>query len=257
MAESHQESMHEEKDRLLFDRIALDYCRKDLNAAASIARQYRLRATLAAIHTPPRASILELGCGAGFAVRSLPPDFGSYTGIDYSSELISYATEFNSLKNCEFLATNIKQFNGRDFDVIFAVGLLHHLDDAAAVLKQVVSWLKPGGWLVANEPHPRNLAVSMVRRLRKRIDPGYSDSQRELSEPDLHHLYTAADLTDIRISAQGFLSTPLAEVPMKPQWMLRPVSQMFCALDSAILALLGSSAKAISWNLIAAGRKKP
>jgi 2-polyprenyl-3-methyl-5-hydroxy-6-metoxy-1,4-benzoquinol methylase len=256
MPESQSESSHEVNDRLLFDRIASSYCRKDLNSAAKIARQYRLEATLAVIPTTPRAAILELGCGAGFAVHSLPPDFRSYVGLDYSKELISYAKEFNSPTNCEFVATNIKQYDGCDFDLIFAIGLLHHLDDPTAVLTQVVSWLKPGGWLVANEPHPRNVAISIARRIRKQIDASYSDNQRELTEQELYRLYAAAGLTDIRISAQGFLSTPLAEVPMEPQWALRPVSRTLCSADRLIGALLGRLGKAISWNLIAAGRKK-
>lgn len=250
------ETEHEQRDRELFDRIAEEYCRKDLLPATRIARKCRLTQTLRVAKLNSTRALLEVGCGAGFAATYLNGKFGSFVGVDYSEQLIEYANEYNHVPNAEFVTSNIKDFDATStFDVVFAIGLLHHLDDLQTLMGDMTKMLKPGGWLIANEPQPANPIISLARKVRKKIDANYSSDQRELSSSELRDAYNAAGLEDIRIIPQGFFSTPFAEVPLKPQLLMAPVAAVATAVDKCIECLPAFLTSKLSWNLVVAGRR--
>ena len=167
----------EDADRALFDRIARDYVRKDLTESCRIAREQRLRQTLRPIGANV-GHLLEVGCGGGFAARYLDGLYETYTGVDYSEELIGYAQRYNAGPGREFLSANIKDFVAtRRFDVILMVGVLHHMPDPAGILDQLRGLLAPEGLVVVNEPQRGNPAISALRWLRKRVDSSYSPDQ--------------------------------------------------------------------------------
>lgn len=247
---------HAVRDRELFDRIAERYCRKDLLPAARIARRQRLFQTLRVVPMLPSAAVLEVGCGAGFSAKYLEGQVGSYCGVDYSENLISYAQAHHAGAGVEFVATNIKDFQPESsFDLIFAIGLLHHLDDLDSILNQMIHLLKPGGWFIANEPHPGNPLISTARRVRKRIDTHYSAEQKELTAEELRNSYECAGLRSVRIVPQGLFSTPFAEVPLKPQWLWVPISALACLTDKIVERLPAAVLQPLTWNLIVAGQK--
>ncbi|MFI4848106.1 MAG: class I SAM-dependent methyltransferase [Gimesia chilikensis] len=251
-----QPTDHATRDRELFDRIAGEYCRKDLLPASRAARRHRLLQTLQAVPFSQNASVLEVGCGAGFAAQYLQGHIDDYCGVDYSTNLIEYAREFNGGPGIQFVAQNIQEFlPGRSFDLIFAIGLLHHLDNLDATLAALVQLLKPGGWLVANEPQPANPVISFARTIRKRIDANYSSDQRELSSAELQAACSRAGLTDIRLRPQGLFSTPFAEVPLSPQWLTTPCAKLACWTDGCLEHLPAWLLNRLTWNLIIAGQK--
>ena len=251
-----------ERDRALWDRVATDYCRKDLRRSSRVARRLRTRQTIAALPLGlaeglPR--VLEIGCGAGFGAEYLQGMYSDYCGVDYSSGLIDLAREQHPGPTTQFVASDINTFEpGRAFDVVFAIGVLHHLDDIPGALRKVLGMLRPGGWFVANEPSPGNPLVSLARRVRKRVDANYSDEQRELSGPELRSVVEHAGFTDVSLKAQGIFSTPFAEVVLNPQLLSAPLAGLAglaCAADRALEATVGGLLKGLSWNLIVAGRR--
>jgi len=244
------------RDRELFDDIAERYAHKDLHPTSSVARRQRLLRTLAAAKLPQRPDLLEAGCGAGFSARYLTGRFGSFVGIDYADKLIQCANEHNAVPGASFHSENIKDLDMDErFDAVVMIGVLHHMDDMDAAMQQMVRTLRPGGWLLANEPQPGNPLVRAARHIRKRMDKDYSDEQDQISAADLRKLYAAAGLTDIAIVPQGLFSTPFAEVPMGPAWLTRPVARACCLLDTAIESTLSPLLGHVTWNLIAKGRK--
>lgn len=250
------QTQHESADRSLFDRIAGQYCRKDLSPACRIARRHRLMRTVAGVGLTSVSSILEAGCGAGFSARYLRGLYEHFAGIDYSQQLIDCARHYNGGDNVVFEAANIRTFQTeRRFDVILMVGVLHHLDDMPGAMARLVGLLRPGGWLVANEPSAANPLIRLARAVRKRLDRAYSDEQLQLSAGQLRELFTSAGLTDVRICPQGLLSTPFAEVILRPQVLMAPLSAAACAIDTALETVLGRLLRPLCWNLIAAGRK--
>jgi 2-polyprenyl-3-methyl-5-hydroxy-6-metoxy-1,4-benzoquinol methylase len=241
-------SDRESRDRELFDGIAEKYTRKDLHATASVARRQRLRRTLDAAPLANSATILEAGCGAGFSARYLEGRFGRFVGIDYADNLITAAKQHNAVPDARFQTANIKHLDlNESFDAVVMIGVLHHLDDMDAAMRELVGALKPGGWLLANEPQPGNPLI--------RVDTSYSDEQDQLSADCLRSLYQRAGLVDVDVVPQGLLSTPFAEVPVGPTWLTRPIAHATCAIDTAVEKLLGGALGRVSWNLVARGRR--
>jgi SAM-dependent methyltransferase len=243
----------EETDRALFDRIAPDYVRKDLTDSCRIAREQRLRQTLKPIGARV-GHLLEVGCGGGFAARYLDGLYDTYTGVDYSEELVGYARRYNAGPGREFLSVNIKDFApSRRFDVVLMVGVLHHMPDPAGILGQLRQLLSPRGIVVVNEPQRGNPAISALRWVRKRVDPSYSPDQVEFSEGELRALFERAGY-DVQSFPQGLLSTPFAETRPFPRaislWLSRFATQVDPALER-IIAL--TPARRLAWNAVVLG----
>jgi len=250
-------SHHALKDRELFNRIADKYCKKDLAGSSSVARRHRLIESIAVVPGNEPKTILEVGCGAGFSAAYLDGKYEKFIGVDYADQLIEYANAHHSRDDVEFHASDIRDFQpSHPCDVVVMIGVLHHFDDIPEIMNLIVPMVKPGGWLIANEPQPGNPLVQLTRQIRKTVDSGYSPDQVTLSGLELTKLYEDAGLQDIRIVPQGILSTPFAEVVMSPQVLTKPLSRLACGFDRfACNAVNHGLLKCLSWNLIAAGRK--
>jgi SAM-dependent methyltransferase len=99
----------------------------------------------------PRAGIrvLEIGCGPGTIVGYLPQS--QYLGFDLSSRYIELAKK--RYPRAQFVCERVSQFTlegHSNFDVVLALGIVHHLDDAEArqLFQIAYDALKPGGKLV-------------------------------------------------------------------------------------------------------------
>lgn len=250
------ESARERRDRELFDRIAADHCAKDLHPVARVARKHRLEQTLRAVPVPPAARLLEVGCGAGFSAEYFRGRYSHFCGVDYSEQLIAYARAHFAGPDTRFEAVNLNSFRDEQgFDVVFMIGVLHHVDEIESAVRQLVALLRPGGWLVANEPQPANPLIRAARRVRKRLDRAYSPEQVELTAGQLHAWFERAGLASVRVVPQGLLSTPFAEVPMGPPMLTRPLARLTCALDRWLEQAAPRPLARVSWNLVAAGQR--
>jgi len=244
------------RDQALFDSIWKEYVIKDVVASSKIARRHRLRQTLKKVVLQRDTHLLEVGCAGGFSVDYLEGLYRSYTGVDYSTALIGHAIQRFVRPNTRFHAVNIKEYQpDAQFDVILMIGVLHHIDDLDYVLGRLKDMLKPGGCLIANEPHPANPLISLARAIRKRIDPRYSEDQKELEIEELERLFVNAGFENIEMHPQGVLSTPFAEVVMRPQWLARPMSGMACRLDEQLEKLPARILRPFTWNVVAIGQR--
>lgn len=102
-------------------------------------------------HIRPKTDsrVLEIGCGPGTMVPSLPQS--GYLGFDLSPEYIEQARK--RFPKAQFLCERVSQFSltkTQEFDVAIAIGIVHHLDDAEAVQLFQIAYaaLKPNGRLV-------------------------------------------------------------------------------------------------------------
>lgn len=241
-----------ERDRSLFNAIAEKYAAKDLQPAHRYARRHRLEQTFSRLPTKADIAILEVGCGAGFGAAYLEGRYRSYLGIDYASELIRYANEVNKRPGASFETCDVEALGKeRKFDIVFMIGVLHHLDKPASVLGQMRDVLKPGGWFLANEPQRGNPVVGAARAIRKRTDAAYSADQREYSASELVELYKQAGFVDILAFSQGLLSTPFAEVMMPAPHLASALSKASCAADRVLNPIVGR----LAWNIVVQGRR--
>ncbi len=102
----------------------------------------------------PGIKILDIGCGPADFLAYLPDV--DYWGFDISEKYINHArTKFGrrghfQCKTLQF--TDLAQLPS--FDVVLALGLLHHLDDLAAesIMQLAFQSLKSGGILLTFDP---------------------------------------------------------------------------------------------------------
>lgn len=95
--------------------------------------------------------VLDLGCGNGRLFELFDNQAIEYIGVDYSTNLIGLAQKkYPSAKFITADALNLP-FGAGEFDVIFAVALLHHIPSVELRLKVLANChrvLRPGGFLI-------------------------------------------------------------------------------------------------------------
>lgn len=103
----------------------------------------------------PGCRILDLGCGTAGILAHLPGDIGVYTGLDGDPSYIEYARKrWRNRPACGFFHRRIEDaaplLERKYFDIVLALGVLHHLDDchASSLVDLARRSLKPGGNLI-------------------------------------------------------------------------------------------------------------
>jgi SAM-dependent methyltransferase len=122
-------------------------------------------------------TVLELGCGNGSLLTHLPkwrPQF--IEGVDLGDSISScrtnmYATGFQSYKITQ---ADLIDFESDGFDLVYSIGVLHHLKEPSAGFSSVIRNTKPGGnfhcWVYAREGNGIIIhLVDPIRRLVSRL----------------------------------------------------------------------------------------
>ncbi|WP_342131820.1 class I SAM-dependent methyltransferase [Hydrogenophaga sp. OTU3427] len=102
------------------------------------------------------ARVLDIGCGPAEVLSYLPPHV-DYVGFDRNPAYIASAQERYRDRQARFVCDELTvDYDSQEsgFDVILALGLLHHLDDATAesLFRAARQRLKPGGFLLTLDP---------------------------------------------------------------------------------------------------------
>ena len=230
------------------------FVRKDLAPSSRVARRWRLLQSLRDVAHEGDEDVLEVGCGAGFTARYLEGRYGSFTGIDRSAPLIRRARQLHGREGVEFVCADVADYRPRQaFDMIILIGVLHHLADPHRALLRMVGMLRPGGVVVANEPQSSNPLVRAARRVRRVVDRRYAEDQVQYRPDELASLFTGVGLQGVELSPQGLVSTPFAEVVVRPQWMAAPAARIACCLDGLLERGLGQSLLGLTWNVVVRG----
>ncbi len=118
--------------------------------------------------------ILDIGCGAGVdttVAAMMAGPTGRVVGIDIVPEMVRRAKSnlgMTDLKNVTFIKTSGEglPFEGAEFDVVISNGVINLIPDKAALLKEVIRVLKPGGRLmVADQVAIGNVSKDLKARL--------------------------------------------------------------------------------------------
>ena len=113
--------------------------------------------------------ILDYGCGGGPIIeRVIKFKTKKITGIDISEVSISKAKEkFKGMESkVMLLVDNCEEtkFQDNKFDLIYGIGILHHLQTSKCIA-EISRILKPGGMLLFIEPLGTNPLINLYRLL--------------------------------------------------------------------------------------------
>lgn len=241
--------MNEKKDKELFDNISKNYILKDINPCSSIARKQRLDRSISKIDLRKK-NILEIGCGAGFTLKYLNNIYESYTGIDYSKELIKYASENFKGEKIDFQCINASniEFN-KKFDIIIAIGVLHHMDNPKSIVKIILNHLKEDGVFIINEPVKESIFIRLLRTARRSFDSNYSSDQIFYTKEEYVNILSSNCSYHDKVFYQGIFSTPFAEVIFKNK-VFYYLCFFLITFENILEKYFHFFTKFISWNIV-------
>ena len=122
--------------------------------------------------------VLDFGCYSGNSISyKMAKVADYYLGIDLSEPAIAELNnELNKRgsKNAKLMVVDIlsKDFKDKDFDIVYAQGVLHHFKYIEIILNKLHKILKPGGIVVTCDPLNTALSSRIARKVyhRYRID---------------------------------------------------------------------------------------
>jgi 2-polyprenyl-3-methyl-5-hydroxy-6-metoxy-1,4-benzoquinol methylase len=120
-----------------------------------------------AAHLRPGVECLELGCGTGEFTARLARSRCDITGVELSSATAE-ACRRRLGPDAEVVVGNVETaegLDGRSFDAIVGVSVLHHVNLDLALRRTVVPLLKRGGRFAFSEPNIRNPQVWAERHI--------------------------------------------------------------------------------------------
>jgi SAM-dependent methyltransferase len=99
------------------------------------------------------ARCLEIGGGRGSITRWLSDVVGPAGRVIATDLQLGFLTGIDA-SNVEVLRHDIRTgtFPARSFDLIHTRAVLMHISPGVDLLRRIVTWLAPGGWLVLEEP---------------------------------------------------------------------------------------------------------
>ena len=92
--------------------------------------------------------VLDCGCGGGQHINFVSPYALSVTGVDLNA-LSSAAKNTANLKNVTLKEDDLATMDlGRQYDIAYSIGVLHHTDDPTVTFRNILKHVKPGGKMI-------------------------------------------------------------------------------------------------------------
>ena len=153
--------------------------------------------------------ILIAGIGSGAEIPSVFKVTKDVIGFDIALVSLKQCSEIFQIPlavaNC-----NAIPFKNESFDIVLAIGLLHHLigqGELIDYLTQMQKTLRQGGYLIALEPnlfHPSGLVMTICQKIKPGI-LGLVPHEVALSPLRLKQKFEKAGFRDIKIEAASYV----------------------------------------------------
>ena len=163
------------------------------------------------------ACCLEIGGGHGSIARWLAERVGPLGHVTATDVEIDFLSAIDA-SNVEVLRHDLRSdtFPVESFDLVHTRAVLMHISTDRKLLRRMVSWLRPGGWLLLEEPDfgmwlaDADPLWAMHPKAAKEAFPNLSLSRGRSLLGEIHHL----GLVDVGADAEADIivpGTPLAE----------------------------------------------
>jgi len=101
--------------------------------------------------------VLDFGCGQGEFLKSANTLAKSVTGVELRNECIQM------LRDCGIdCVENLSAVTNESIDVVTLFHVLEHLPEPKSVLSTLIAKIKPGGKIIVEVPHARDLLLTTI-----------------------------------------------------------------------------------------------
>ncbi|MEQ8558821.1 MAG: class I SAM-dependent methyltransferase [Henriciella sp.] len=137
------------KDQRFWDKIAEKYSKQPI----SDQETYEKKLALTRKYFTPESEVFEFGCGTGSTAILHAPHVKHILATDVADNMLAVGRERAAeagVTNVTFEHTDIESFDpqGRQFDTVLGLNIIHLCRDPLAVMQKVHSLLKPGGHFI-------------------------------------------------------------------------------------------------------------
>ena len=118
--------------------------------------------------------ILDLGCGTGIFPKLVGKNYSNYIGVDINKDYVSTAKRENFKFDFAVMDALNLAFKDGIFDVVFAMGLFHHLSDIQCkrVFQQIKKLiLNEGKVIIIDAVYPQN-PLNFLGYIWRKLDRG-------------------------------------------------------------------------------------
>lgn len=191
---------------------------------------------------PTGERMLDVGCGTGQAVCRFGHKVGHITAIDHSLGMLEKARENSraaGLNSVEFIQTDVLDWldaeQTEQFDIITAIGFLHHLTDKQVlfVLERISGKLVPGGRILIADPVDmgNSQPPSLIRWWNQRSLAAHVGYTEEPPEPDERPL-------PLELMNEAFANAGLRPVAEAGSWEIFNRTSHPGAMERLLIRLL-------------------
>jgi SAM-dependent methyltransferase len=158
-------------------------------------------AAIAQAGIPEGGVVIDLGCGTGRALsplrRAVGPD-GSVVAVDVTPEMLGQARPASQAARAALVLADARHlpFAAGSADAIFAAGLINHLPDAEAGLRELARIIRPGGLLILFHPSGRAALAARHGRTLSPDEPLAADPLRRSTQATGWQLTAYDDAVD-------------------------------------------------------------
>jgi SAM-dependent methyltransferase len=185
--------MHNQRIVAQFTRWAKPFAELPIHAqAGAMAR------CLAACALEPTLNVLDVACGPGILACAMAPHARHVTGIDITPAMIAQAQVRHTAAGRRNLAWHIGDagalpFAAQNFDRVTTRYSLHHMQDPAAVLREMKRVCRPGGRIIVIDATPSPDTRDGYDTMERLRDPSHTSA---LPLDELRRMGKDAGLTE-------------------------------------------------------------
>lgn len=116
----------------------------------------------------PQSAVMDVGCGSGRWARLVAPRVGRLVVVDPAADALAVARRnLGDHPNVVFHQASVDDLPGEEgtMDLVYSLGVLHHVPDTAAGIRACARKLKPGGRLLVYLYYAFDNRPSWFRRI--------------------------------------------------------------------------------------------
>lgn len=189
---------------------------------------------------PPRAQILDAGCGTGYLAKKLQ-GFGDVIGLDFSKEALKYA-EKRGIKTVEGRVVQMP-FKAGSFNLVTSIDVVYHssIKDDLQVLKEFCRVLEKNGYLILRVPANKALHLRHDKHVHTRERYDKSELKRKLKKAGFQITmlsYIGLTLLPLAFAKQLTEFFTMAELESgisKPNSFVNTILKIFLSIENFLI----------------------